>query len=166
MLEAAAAVASIDRLAVHEVPYDVADDWPERWRDYVEGVRSALREDRRGDALELFLVLTETPADVIGSIRASPGWPDMEAIAPTLAHDAACLGDGQPPASRLQRIARPTLVATGDAWRTPGSPRWVRALPHAADAIAAQPVRLRSHCRLPCSVHGATVSRQRVSTGR
>jgi pimeloyl-ACP methyl ester carboxylesterase len=42
-------------------------------------------------------------------------WPRLEAIAPTLAYDAACMGDGRPPAERLARIACPTLVATGGA---------------------------------------------------
>jgi hypothetical protein len=64
-------------------------------------------------------------------------WPDLEAIAHTLAYDAACLGDGQPRAARFARIARPTLVATGVAGREPGAARWVKALDPAAEAIAA-----------------------------
>jgi alpha-beta hydrolase superfamily lysophospholipase len=35
------------------------------------------------------------------------------ALAPTLAHDAACLGDGRPPLARLAAVTRPVLVATG-----------------------------------------------------
>ena len=64
-------------------------------------------------------------------------WPGVEAIAPTLAYDAACLGDGQPPTARFARITQPTLIATGTAGRLPGAARWVRALDPAADAIAA-----------------------------
>jgi pimeloyl-ACP methyl ester carboxylesterase len=63
-------------------------------------------------------------------------WPAMEAIAHTLAYDAACLGDGRPPAHRLARIGQPTLVATGGA-HPPGAASWVVALDPAADAIAA-----------------------------
>lgn len=37
----------------------------------------------------------------------------MEAMAPTLDYDAACLGDGQPPANRVAQVKQPTLVATG-----------------------------------------------------
>lgn len=40
-------------------------------------------------------------------------WPCLEAIAHTLAYDAACLGNGPPPTARLARIMQPTLVATG-----------------------------------------------------
>jgi hypothetical protein len=41
--------------------------------------------------------------------------PGLEIPAPTLAYDAACLGDWRPPAARLARITQPTLVATGGA---------------------------------------------------
>jgi pimeloyl-ACP methyl ester carboxylesterase len=42
-------------------------------------------------------------------------WPGLMAIAHTLAYDAACMGDGQPPSARFAKITRPTLVATGGA---------------------------------------------------
>ena len=63
-------------------------------------------------------------------------WPGLEAIAHALAYDAACLGDGQPPAARFAAITRPTLAATGAGPRRPGAASWVRALDPAADAIA------------------------------
>jgi hypothetical protein len=63
-------------------------------------------------------------------------WPALEAIAHTLAYDAACLGNGQPPAARLAKITRPVLVATGGV-RQPGAANWILALDQAADAIAA-----------------------------
>src|SRR5207244_7294336 len=68
--------------------------------------------------------------------RSSPMWPALEAIAHTLAYDAACLGNGQPPTARLATITRPTLVATGGV-RPPAAASWVLALDPAADAIAA-----------------------------
>src|SRR5947199_4272283 len=36
VLEAAAAGLAIDKIAVYEVPYNTAGDWPQRWREYVE----------------------------------------------------------------------------------------------------------------------------------
>jgi pimeloyl-ACP methyl ester carboxylesterase len=134
-LEAAAAGIAIDRLAVYEVPYSMADGWTQRWREYVEALEAVLAEGRRGDALELFLRLTESSDDGIAAARSSPMWPGLEALAHTLAYDAACLGDGRPPTARLARITRPTLVATGGA-RRPDAAAWVRALDQAADAIA------------------------------
>ena len=81
--------------------------------------------------------IADTPEEVIAAARDSPMWPDLEALAHTLAYDAACLGDGRPPTARLARITRPTLVATGVSGRLPGAASWVRALDPAADAIAA-----------------------------
>jgi pimeloyl-ACP methyl ester carboxylesterase len=135
-LEAAAAGLAIDRLAVYEVPYNTADDWPRRWQEYVEQLGALLAEDRRGDAFELFMRLADASEENIAAARNSPMWPSLEAIAPTLAYDAACLGNGHPPAARLAKITQPTLVATGARTRQPGAATWVLALDHAADAIA------------------------------
>jgi pimeloyl-ACP methyl ester carboxylesterase len=135
-LEAAAAGSAIDRLAVYEVPYNAADDWPPRWREYRETLDALLADDRRGDAIELFMRLADTPEESIAGARSAPFWPSVEALAHTLAYDAACLGDGQPPTSRLATITQPTLVATGDAHPADAA-GWVQALDPAADAIAA-----------------------------
>jgi Alpha/beta hydrolase family len=136
-LEAAAAGSAIDRLAVYEVPYNVADDWPGRWGEYVEGLEALLADGRRGDAFALFMRLADVPDEAIAAARDSPVWPDLEALAHTLAYDAACLGDGRPPTARLANITQPTLVATGGGSSRPGAPSWVAALDPAADAIAA-----------------------------
>ena len=115
MLEAAAAGIAVDKLAVYEVPYDMADDGPRRQREYVEQLGVLLAEDRRGDAAALFMRVAGASEEMIAGARSSPMWPGLEAIAHTLAYDAACLGNGQPPTARLTRITRPTLVATGGA---------------------------------------------------
>jgi pimeloyl-ACP methyl ester carboxylesterase len=135
-LEAAAAGLAIDKLAVYEVPYNVAEDWPQRWREYVERLGTVLAEGRRGDALELFMRLAGSSDEDVAGARSSPYWPGMEAIAHTLAYDAACLGDGHPPTARLAKVTQPTLVATGGA-HPPGAASWVLALDQAADAMAA-----------------------------
>jgi pimeloyl-ACP methyl ester carboxylesterase len=137
VLETAAAGIAVDKLAVYEVPYNMADDWPQRWRDYVDQLEAVLAEGLRGDALELFMQLAGSSEEDIAGARSSPFWPVMEDLAPTLAYDAACLGDGQPPTDRLARITQPTLVATGVDARLPGAATWVLALDPAADAIAA-----------------------------
>jgi pimeloyl-ACP methyl ester carboxylesterase len=112
-LEAAAAGIAIDKLAVYEVPYNMADDGPQRQREYVEQLETFLAEGRRGDGAELFMRLAGASEEMIAGAKDSPVWPGLEAIAPTLAYDAACMGNGQPPTARLGRITRPTLVATG-----------------------------------------------------
>ena len=135
-LEAAAAGLAIDKVAVYEVPYDMAEDWPQKWRAYVEELAAVLAEGRRGDALELFMRLAGSSDDEIAAVRDSPYWSGMEGIAHTLAYDAACLGNGQPSAARFAAITQPTLVVTGDE-RPPNAARWVLALDGAADAIVA-----------------------------
>lgn len=135
-LEAGAAGLAFDKLAVYEVPYNVADHWPERWRDYVVMLEAVLAEGRRGDALELFMRLAGSSEEEITGAKNSPMWPGLEPVAHTLPYDAACLGDGRPPSARLARITQPTLVATGDA-RLPGAADWVLVLDQAADAIVA-----------------------------
>jgi pimeloyl-ACP methyl ester carboxylesterase len=115
VLEAAAAGVAADRIAVYEVPYSVAEDAEERHREYVDGLRRLLAEDRRGDAFAHFMRTAGSPEEVIESVRQSPVWPRCEAIASTLLYDAACLADGRPPTDRLAAIRRPTLVATGGA---------------------------------------------------
>ena len=137
VLEAAAAGVPFDRVAVYDVPYDVAADWPPRWRAYVEELASTLADGRRGDALALFLRLTGASEQDVLAARGSPFWAASEALAHTLAYDAACLGDGQPPTKRLAGITQPTLVATGAAGQEAGAPAWAVALDDAADAIAA-----------------------------
>jgi pimeloyl-ACP methyl ester carboxylesterase len=136
-LEGAAAGLAIDKVAAYEVPYNMAEDWPQQWREYAEALDVALAEGRRGDAFELFMRIAESSEDAIAGAKNSPMWPELEAIAHTLAYDVACMGNGQPPADRFAKITQPTLVATGVAGRQPGAARWVRALEPAADAIAA-----------------------------
>lgn len=136
VLEAAAAGVAVDKLAVYEVPYNMADDWPQRWREYVEKLEAVLADGRRGDALELFMALAGSSEEEIAGARSTPFWPAMETLAHTLAYDAACLGKGQPRTDRFGRITQPSLVATGVEASLPGAAAWVLALGQAADATA------------------------------
>jgi pimeloyl-ACP methyl ester carboxylesterase len=112
-LEAAAAGVPVDRIAVYEVPYMDDDAALRQWSEYVDRLTEALADGRRGEAIELFMRLAGSPDDDIAGARASSFWAGLEALAPTLAYDAACLGDGRPPKARLAMVTQPTLVATG-----------------------------------------------------
>ena len=114
-LEAAAAGVAFDKISVYEVPYSVDDYAAQAWQEYVEQLDTALAEGRRGDAVALFMLLAGSSEDQVASARGSPMWPGLEAIAHTLAYDAAVLGDGRPPTARLATVMQPTLVATGAA---------------------------------------------------
>jgi hypothetical protein len=113
-LEATAAGIAVDRLAVYEVPYDMAEGAPQRQRDYVEQLQALLGQGRRGDAFELFMRTVGASDEMIEGARSSPAWPGLEAIAQTLAYDAACMGDNRPPTARL----------AGDHAADPGGDRW------------------------------------------
>jgi len=141
-LEAAAAGIAIHKVAVYEVPYSMAGEWRSRWRAYRDELEALLAEDRRGDALELFMLVAGSSEEQIAAAKGSPFWAGLQAIAHTLAYDAACLGDGQPPAARFAGIAQPALVLTGGE-RPPDAANWVLALDEAADAIVASIPRAR-----------------------
>jgi pimeloyl-ACP methyl ester carboxylesterase len=113
VLEAAAAGLPVDRIGVYEVPYFVTDEMTAQWQQYVKDLDALLAENRRGDALALFMTLAGTPEEMIASSRGTPEWKASEEIVHTLAYDAACLGDGRPPVDRLAKLTHPALVATG-----------------------------------------------------
>jgi pimeloyl-ACP methyl ester carboxylesterase len=137
-LEAAAAGLAIDQLAVYEVPYNLEEDGPHWNRGDVPEVEALLAQDRRGDVIELFMRSVGSSEEDIAGAKQSPYWPPLEALAHTLAYDAACVGDGPPPTDRLARISQSTLVATGggtpDSHATGVSRRFMDL---AADAITA-----------------------------
>lgn len=112
-LEATAAGLAINKLAVYEVPYSIGRKATSQWQNYVKELNVLLADNRREDALELFMRLAGSGDEAIDGAKSSPLWPRLKALAPTLAYDAACLGDGQPPRARLATIAQPVLVATG-----------------------------------------------------
>jgi pimeloyl-ACP methyl ester carboxylesterase len=113
VLEGAAAGLAVDALAVYEVPYMTSGPAIQAWREYVGRLEVALAAGDRGQAGELFMRLAGSPEEQISEARNSPYWPGVEALAHTLAYDAACLGDGAPPTDRLATITQPTLVVTG-----------------------------------------------------
>jgi pimeloyl-ACP methyl ester carboxylesterase len=110
-LEAAAAGLPVGRVAVYEVPYDTADDALQRAREYRAQLSVALIEDRRADAVGLFMRLAGSSEKDIADAMNAPYSPGLRDLAYSLAYDAALYGP--PPSNRLARITQPTLVATG-----------------------------------------------------
>lgn len=112
-LEAAAAGLPIDRLAVYEVPYAMTNDGPHWDRRDLPAVEELLADGRRGEVIELFMRNVGSSEEDIARAKGSPYWTPLEALAHTLAYDAAVMRDGSPPSERLARISQPTLVMTG-----------------------------------------------------
>jgi pimeloyl-ACP methyl ester carboxylesterase len=104
----------IKKLAMYEPPYFSDETVRQAWIDYRKQLKGVLAEGRRGDAVALWMMVTGMPADRVPEVRQHPMWPMWEAVAPTLAYDAAVMGeDFSVPIERAARIAVPALIMDG-----------------------------------------------------
>jgi pimeloyl-ACP methyl ester carboxylesterase len=115
--EAALALPSkVMKLAMYEAPYNDDPDARAAWQAFRRQLDVALAEGRHGDAVGLFMMLLGMPAEQLDEMRQYPMWPMWEAIAPTIAYDAAAVGeDASVPAERAARVAVPALIMSGGA---------------------------------------------------
>jgi hypothetical protein len=120
-LNAAAGGLNITRLALYEPPYN--DATVAQWQDYKNGLTENLSAGRPGDAVVRFMNYVGTPAEAIAGMQQSPVWPVFEVVGPTLAYDAAALGDGSVPAQLAATVKIPTLVMAGSATLRQPCPR-------------------------------------------
>jgi pimeloyl-ACP methyl ester carboxylesterase len=116
-MEAALALGDrVRKLAIYEPPYNDDTDARQAWRQFRRQLDDALAEGRHSDAVGLFMQLLGVPAEQLDEMRQYPMWPMWEAIAPTIAYDAAALGEeAAVPTERAARLATPTLVLAGEA---------------------------------------------------
>jgi pimeloyl-ACP methyl ester carboxylesterase len=106
----------VKKLAMYEAPYNSDEAARRAWVDYRRQLTELLAADRRGDAVVLFMMLVGMPAEHVPAVRQHPMWPMFEAVAPTLAYDAAVLGeDASIPTERAAAVAVPALVMDGGA---------------------------------------------------
>lgn len=138
----------VQKLALYEPPYNDDVMAREAWRAFRTRLRDVLAEGRHGDAVALFMGLMGVPADQLDELRQAPMWPLWEAVAPTIAYDAAALGeDSAVPAARATRLTAPTLVVAGGAsypWIQISAATLARAIPGAR------------HCLLEGQTHEVT----------
>jgi pimeloyl-ACP methyl ester carboxylesterase len=115
-MEAALRLGSkITKLAIYDPPYNDDEYGKQAWREFRKNLDQALAEGRRGDAVGLFMMLTGMPEEQLPEMRQYPFWDGLEAIAPTIAYDAAVTGeDAAVPAERAARLTIPTLVMNGE----------------------------------------------------
>ncbi len=116
-MEAAIALpGKIKGLAMYEPPYSSDEAARHAWKAYRRQLEALLAEGRRGDAVGLFMTSLGMPADQLEGMRQHPLWPMWEAVAPTLAYDAAVVGeDASVPVERAARVAVPALIMVGEA---------------------------------------------------
>ncbi len=139
-LNAAAAGLPITRLVLHEPPYGPDDEESKRSaRELAENVRVALVEDRRADAIKLFLEASGMAPEMVEGISSDP---NMQAVAPTMPYDFEVMGDlsrgGTIPEDLVRAIGIPTLVIGGgaspDFFRDTAT-RIVEILPHGEHTV-------------------------------
>ncbi len=106
----------VKKLAMYEAPYDEAEGAAEIWKEYRSNLDKAIAEDRRGDAVTLFMKLVGVPDTAIEGMKGSPMWPGLEAVAPTLRYDASEMGDDRSvPVDVAAKVTARTLVMDGGA---------------------------------------------------
>lgn len=113
---AATQLRQITKLALWEPPYILDDGRPRPPANTASIFRELVGAGKRGDAVEHFMVnVVGLPTSFAAEARTQPWWPAQEALAHTLAYDAAVMGDYSLPVDQLKAIPIPTLVLDGDA---------------------------------------------------
>jgi pimeloyl-ACP methyl ester carboxylesterase len=106
--------AKVKKLALYEPPYNDDPDARQAWVNFRAQLAGALAEGRRSDAVGLFMMLLGMPAEQLDEMRQYPMWPMWEAIAPTIAYDAAAIGDeASVPVEKAAGLRAPALVMSG-----------------------------------------------------
>lgn len=114
-LEATISLAEkIKKLAVYEIPYDDSEAGIKIWHEYRTKLSEFIKDNRRGDAVALFMKFVGVPDEMLEGMRQAPFWKGLEAIAPTLLYDAAALGtDRTVPTERVASVTAQTLIMDG-----------------------------------------------------
>jgi pimeloyl-ACP methyl ester carboxylesterase len=114
-LEAAAALGDkVKKLAIYEAPYDEGDSVVVKWKEYSSTLKDLIAANRNEEAVGFHMKFVGVPDPVMAGIKASPGWPQMKALAPTLLYDVAVVGeDRSVPEHRIASINASALVMDG-----------------------------------------------------
>jgi pimeloyl-ACP methyl ester carboxylesterase len=116
-IEACSRLNGIHKLAVYEAPYFVDNSRTPLPEGYLARMNEAIKEDRRGDAVKMFMRLVQVPAIFIALMRIMPVWPKLKAVAHTLSYDITIMSEnlhGKPlKAEHWKSIGIPALVMYG-----------------------------------------------------
>jgi pimeloyl-ACP methyl ester carboxylesterase len=116
-LQAASALGDkVRKLALYEAPYDDAEGAAMAWKTFTEELDALLAAHRHAEAIARFMAFVGAPDAAVQQMKASPAWPGMLAMAPTLAYDNAVVGVGRAvPVGLAAQVKAPTLVMDGSA---------------------------------------------------
>lgn len=131
-LAAAASGLPISKLVVFEAPLDA--ELGAEGAEFLAGLREYLAAGDGEGAVEFFM--TDMPPEWLAGAKASPGWPIMTAMAPSLEPDSESLAwtQSEPRAELWRDITQPTLVLVGEETLEvmgPAADSMVAALPNA-----------------------------------
>lgn len=136
-LETAAVTPGVTKVFVYEVPF-IVDDGRAPLTDYAGDTARLVADGKIEEVLEYFMTqAVGMPAEFLGGMKEDQGmWGGMIAIAPTIAHDAAFMGDFMKgkllPEGYWSKVKVPVLVADGggsDAWMGTAATALNNALP-------------------------------------
>ena len=118
--------ADVKKQALYEFPLIVDDSRSPVPADYQKQLNALIAADKRGAAVKHFMRRgVGMPAALVALFGLFPGWSKLKRVAPTLAYDAAAMGDaldGKPlPSGRYDFVKVPTIVIAGSK-----SPEWMR----------------------------------------
>lgn len=135
-IEATLRGVAVDKLAVFETPYVVEGTRPLPLADYAERLAALLAEDRRDDAVTLFMTANAgVPEDQVAEMRTSDTWGWLTSLASSLRYDAALFAPGNAvPTDRLATITTPTLALDGGngwPWIRTATAAVAKAIPNA-----------------------------------
>jgi pimeloyl-ACP methyl ester carboxylesterase len=107
----------VKALAMYEAPYNDDPEAQGAWKEYRGQLAELLAVGRGGDAVALFMKFVGMPAEQVIGIRHAPVWPELEALAPSLAYDhIGVMGEtAAVPLTRAAHLETSVLVMSGGA---------------------------------------------------
>jgi pimeloyl-ACP methyl ester carboxylesterase len=98
----------VKKLAMYDPPYNDDAGARRAWKQFRKDLQVAIDEGRHGDAVALFMMQVEP-------LREMPFWPPLEAVAPTIAYDAAVVGEeAAVPVEHAAKLSIPILMMNGE----------------------------------------------------
>ncbi|MDP9397854.1 MAG: alpha/beta hydrolase [Actinomycetota bacterium] len=154
-LRAAADGLPIERLFLYEPPFPFDDEEPVPPADLPERLQRMVDEGRTADVVTPFqLQAVGLPPQVVVGIRQAPFFPQLQAVAQSVVHDAVITESMSVPTPAMAAVETPTVVMRGGQ-------TWPR-LATAAERLAA----MLPHARLQVLPEAADHGLEPVSTAK
>jgi pimeloyl-ACP methyl ester carboxylesterase len=123
----------VKSLALYELPYNSDPGGQKEVKTYRKKLQHLLAEDKRGDAVSLFVKSVGVSEKQVEAMKRLPMWKGLTAMAPTLAYDTIELMEKYPTVD-VGAIATPTMVmygAASPAFMGDTAQKLSEAMPHA-----------------------------------